>query len=115
MLVNYNGETFILKFKYLTETIEKERKYKKREGLYIHEHKYTLAMYRNIKHSHQDYVMVRVDCHDGDAFNKVIGRELAFKKLLKLAIHDDGMKMTFIDAYNKHCTKNPIQEGGLSE
>jgi hypothetical protein len=108
MLVKFNNNTYIIKFKYASYVATKELKFKKREALLQYEHQYTLVMFRNILDSHEDYIYMRVDCNDNDVFDKSIGREIAFKKLLFYVIKDNDFRKVCIEAYNKTFSKKPL-------
>lgn len=108
MLVKFNGNTYIIKFKYETEICSKEVTVKKREGLLQWESKSTVVMFRNILDHHEDYIYMKVRCHDADTFDKSIGREIAFTKLLFYVIQDNEFRKACIAEYNKQFSKHPL-------
>lgn len=108
MLVKFNNNTYIIKFRYETETVAKDVKVKHREGQIIWEHKYTVVMFRNILDNHEDYIYMKADCNDSDVFDKSIGREICFKKLLFYIIKDNDFRKACISEYNKQFSKHPL-------
>ena len=114
MLVQYNNQTYILKFKYNSELVTKERKIGERHGVLQYEHNFTEVLFRNKKDTRYDYIIMRVDCSDKDNFVKAVGRELAFLKLLKFVILDNDFRKACIEEYNKNCKNKLDVEKTLS-
>ena len=108
MLVKFNNNTYIIKFKYETDVVTKNIKVKKRDAHIMWEHKSTIVMFRNILDNHEDYIYMKTECNDADAFDKTIGREMCFKKLLFYVIRDNDFRKACIAEYNKQFSKHPL-------
>jgi len=97
-------QKWVVKFKYEEVSKVKLGKEGHCPSLISWEEKETICMVKRIEDNMNDYLYVRVCCSRNDVWNKTIGREMAFLKMIRLMRFDN---VPFIEAYNKQF-KNKI-------
>jgi hypothetical protein len=101
------GQSWVVKFKYEDISKAKFGREGRCKSVISWEEKETLCGVKRIEDGINDYLYVRVSCTRNDPWNKAVGRELAFLKIIRL-MHFDNVE--FINVYNKTFKKKIIIE-----
>lgn len=96
------GQQWVVKFKYFSSNKVKVGKIGYCDSVTTWEEKETICGVKRIEDDRNDYLYVRIPCSKHDVWNKNVGREMAFMKMIQLMRFDN---VPFIDAYNKQFRK----------